>query len=71
MNVYDLSVVKNLEESETRFAAKLEDVVQPCDVEHLFGPDAIGDEHGEFLGTFLETGVSACVCICVYLFNCI
>lgn len=54
-NVYDLSVSLNLEESEHHFAAKLEDVVQPCSVEDL---EVSGQDGGAFAGTFLETGVS-------------
>lgn len=50
-NVYDLSVSDNLEESERHFAAKLEDMAEPCEVDF----DAI---HDEYSGTFLETGVS-------------
>lgn len=54
-NVYDLTVSQNLEESERRFAAKLEDMVQPCAVDEFGGNPADG---GDFTGTFLETGVS-------------
>ncbi|CAM9873397.1 unnamed protein product [Discosporangium mesarthrocarpum] len=52
-NVYDLSVSQNLEESERRFAAKLEDMAPPCQVQGEGGEAGEGD----FTGTFQETGV--------------
>ncbi|CAB1119401.1 unnamed protein product [Ectocarpus sp. CCAP 1310/34] len=56
-NVYDLSVSTNLEEVGTpRFAAKLDELGRPCDVDDFGGP-AGGGEEGEFTGSFLETGV--------------
>ena len=55
-NVYDLSVSQNLEEMESRFAAKLEELAQPCSVDE-FGGDAGEGGDGDFTGTFLETGV--------------
>lgn len=56
--MYDLSVSTNLEEVGTpRFAAKLDELGRPCDVDDFGGP-AGGGEEGEFTGSFLETGVS-------------
>lgn len=54
-NVYDLTVSKNLEEEAPRFAAKLDELARPCEVDE-FGAPAGGAEE-EFTGTFLETGV--------------
>lgn len=54
-NVYDLSVAGNLEESDTRFAAKIVDVAQPCSVEDL---EVTPEGELSFTGSFLETGVS-------------
>ncbi|CAM9299955.1 unnamed protein product [Ectocarpus sp. 13 AM-2016] len=57
-NVYDLSVSTNLEEVGTpRFAAKLDELGRPCDVDDFGGPAGGGGEEGEFTGSFLETGV--------------
>lgn len=58
-NVYDLSVSSNLEEvEEPRFAAKLDELAQPCEVDDGDGEGAGGEAEDEFTGSFLETGVS-------------
>lgn len=47
---------KNLEEEAPRFAAKLNELARPCDVDDFGGP--AGGAQDEFSGSFLETGVS-------------
>lgn len=58
-NVYDLSVSDNLEEvGAPRFAARLDALGKPCDVDDYGAPAGEGGGADDFTGSFLETGVS-------------